>query len=95
MNWVRPASLRPRRQAERNLFLHGRYPDGPIPVWAADANGHVDFSRPVRRLGATEALAFLRRAPASEPADPVASASRPSGWLAALLASLSAAFQRS
>jgi lysozyme len=94
MNWVRPASLRPRREAERDLFLHGRYPEGPIPVWAADAEGRVDFSRPVRRLGATEALALLRPAPAVEPPK-VASASGPSSWLAALLASLSAAFQRS
>ena len=43
MNWLRPASLRPRREAERDLFLHGRYPEGPIPVWAADAGGRVDF----------------------------------------------------
>ena len=94
MNWVRPASLRPRREAERDLFLHGRYPEGPIPVWAADVGGRVDFSRPVRRLSATEALALLRPAPAAEPPK-VASASRSSGWLAALLASLTAAFQRS
>jgi lysozyme len=95
MNWVRPASLRPRREAERDLFLHGRYPEGPIPVWAADAEGRVDFSRPVRRLSATEALALLQPAPAAEPVSQVASASRPNGWLAALLASLSEAFQRS
>ena len=95
MNWLRPASLRSRREAERDLFLHGRYPDGSIPVWAADAGGRVDFSRPVRRLGEAEALALLRPVPAAEPASQVASASRPSGWLAALLASLSAAFQRS
>jgi lysozyme len=95
MNWVRPASLRSRREAERDLFLHGRYPEGPIPVWAANPEGRVDFSRPVRRLGATEALALLRPPPAAEPVQPVASASRSSGWLAALLASLTAAFQRS
>jgi lysozyme len=94
MNWVRPASLRARREAERYVFLHGRYPEGPIPVWAADANGRVDFSRPVRRLGATEALTLLRPALAAEPPK-VASASRRPGWLAALLASLSATFQRS
>ena len=95
MNWLRPASLRSRREAERDLFLHGRYPEGPIPVWAADAGGRVDFSRPVRRLSPTEALALLRPAPAPEPAPQVASAPRPSGWLAALRASLSAALQRS
>ena len=31
MNWLRPASLRPRREAERDLFLHGRYPGGADP----------------------------------------------------------------
>jgi lysozyme len=95
MNWLRPASLRSRREAERDLFLHGRYPEGPIPVWAADAEGRVDLSRPVRRLGATEALALLQPAPAAEPASQLATASRPSGWLAALLATLSTAFSRS
>ena len=95
MNWLRPASLRPRRQAERDLFLHGRYPEGPIPVWAADENGRVDFSRPAGLLTELQALALLRPAPAAEPAHQVASASRPSGWLAALLASLATAFQRS
>jgi lysozyme len=95
MNWLRPASLRQRREAERDLFLHGRYPEGPIPVWAADAGGRVDFSRPMRRLAEPQALALLRPAPAPEPPSQVASASRPGGWLAALLASLSAAFQRS
>ena len=95
MNWLRPASLRERREAERDLFLHGRSPDGPIPVWAADADGRVDFSRPVRRLAEPQALALLRPPPAAEPAQQVAPASRPTGWLAALLASLSTAFQRS
>jgi lysozyme len=96
MNWLRPASLRPRRAAARDLFLHLRYPEGPIPVWAADADGRVDFSQPVRRLGATEALALLRPVPAPEPARRVtSSSSRPSGWLTTLLASLAAAFQRS
>jgi lysozyme len=94
MNWVRPASLRSRREAERDLFLRGRYPEGAIPVWAAGADGRVDFSRPVRRLSEPQALASLRPEPPVEPASPIASASRPSGWLGALLASLTAAFQR-
>lgn len=95
MNWVRPASLRSRREAERDLFQHGRYPEGSIPVWAADAGGRVDFSRPVRRLSATEALALLQPVLAPEPAQTVVSGPRPGGWLAALLACLTAAFQRS
>ena len=95
MNWLRPTSLRSRREAERDLFLHGRYPEGPIPVWAVDADGRVDFSRPVRRLAEPQALALLQPAPAAEPTSQVASAPRPSRWLAALLASFSTAFQRS
>jgi lysozyme len=98
LNWLRPASLRPRREAERDLFLHGRYPEGPIPVWAADAAGRVDFSRPVRRLSASEVLALLRPPPVSPPppvaAVPDGAPARP-GWLAALLASLTATFSRS
>lgn len=98
MNWLRPASLRSRREAERDLFRHGRYPEGPIPVWAADAEGRVDFRQPVRRLGATEALALLRPSPAAPAApvvaEPDVAPARP-GWLAALLASLTATFSRS
>ena len=74
MNWLRPASLRSRREAERDLFLHGRYPEGPIPVWAADAEGRVDFRQPVRRLSAAEALALLRPPPAAAPTPVRASA---------------------
>ena len=97
MNWCRPASLRSRREAERDLFLHGRYPEGTIPIWAADATGRVDFSRPVRRLAETEALALLRPAQAQSvpPARPAPSAPARPGWLAALLASLSSTFSRS
>ena len=96
MNWLRPASLRPRREAERDLLLHGRYPEGPIPVWAADAEGRVDFRQPVRRLNAAEALALLRPPPVpkAEPAQPEVVA-QPGGWLAALLASLTVVFSRS
>lgn len=65
MGWLKPAAIRPRREAERDLFRHGRYPGGTIPIWAVDRNGRVDFSRPVRRLTEAEALALLR--PASQP----------------------------
>lgn len=62
LNWRRPASIIPRREAERDLFRHGRYPGGTIPVWAVDRWGRVDFSRPIRRLteAEAEALALLR-----------------------------------
>lgn len=60
MGWLKPVAIRPRREAERDLFRHGRYPTGTIPVWAVDRNGRVDFSRPIRRLTEGEALALLR-----------------------------------
>lgn len=59
MGWLKPAAIRPRREAERDLFRHGRYPTGTIPVWAVDRNGRVDFSRPLRRLTEPEMLALL------------------------------------
>jgi lysozyme len=98
MNWLRPASLRSRREAERDLFLQARYAEGPIPIWAADAEGRVDFRQPVRRLSAPEALALLPPVPAAVPTpsapQPAVATARP-GWLAALLVSLTATFSRS
>ncbi|MFN3847044.1 MAG: hypothetical protein ACK4RZ_14645, partial [Paracoccaceae bacterium] len=72
------------------LFRDGLYPTSTIPVGAVDRNGRVDFSRPIRRVTETEALALLR--PASGPLVPaivVAPTSAiapatPSGWLARL-----------
>ena len=87
MNWLRPASLRPRREAERDLFLHGRYPEGPIPVWAADAEGRVDFRQPVRRLSAAGGAGAAAAAAPAPPAEPrrARGCRRPaSGWLAAI-----------
>jgi len=92
MGWLRPAAIRSRREAERDLFRHGRYPNGTIPVWAVDRNGRVDFSRPIRRLTETEALAQLRPSrvpvPPSMPAEPVTpTASMPqTSWFARLSA---------
>ncbi|WP_028031193.1 lysozyme [Gemmobacter nectariphilus] len=88
LNWRRPASIIPRREAERELFRHGRYPGGTIPVWAVDRNGRVDFSRPIRRLIETEAMSLIR--PLAAPAPPAPSPQAdmppdpPSGWLARL-----------
>ena len=62
MGWLKPAAIRPRREAERDLFATGRYPAGTIPVWSVDRDGWVDFSRPIRRLTEDEALALLRPA---------------------------------
>ncbi|SIS92119.1 lysozyme [Phaeovulum vinaykumarii] len=59
MGWLRPAAIRPRREAERDLFRDGHYPTGPLTVWSVDRNGRVDFARPLRRLSEVEALALL------------------------------------
>ena len=71
MGWLKPAAIRSRREAERDLFRDSRYPGGTIPVWAVDRNGRVDFSRPVRRLSEDEALALLRPAAGSPPQAPL------------------------
>lgn len=73
MGWLKPAAIRSRREAERDLFRRGLYPTGTIPVWAVDRNGRVDFSRPIRRLTEDEALALLRpkAAPAPTAGDPM------------------------
>lgn len=77
MGWLKPAAIRPRREAERDLFATGRYPAGTIPVWSVDRNGRVDFSRPIRRLTEDEALALLRPASALVPTQTIVA---PSWW---------------
>lgn len=74
MGWLKPAAIRPRREAERDLFRHGRYPTGIIPVWSVNRSGRVDFSRPIRRLTEDEALALLRPEATSVPAAVVSTA---------------------
>jgi lysozyme len=93
LNWRRPASVIPRREAERDLFRHGRYPGGSIPVWSVDRNGRVDFSRPIRRLNEAEALALMRwqPAPVLPPASPAVG---PAGWLARLAAAFATLTRR-
>ncbi|SIS76595.1 lysozyme [Phaeovulum vinaykumarii] len=88
MGWLKPVAIRPRREAERDLFATGRYPTGTIPVWPVDRNGRVDFSRPIRRLTEDEALALLRPAgvPVSSPSVPAATHEPAIGWLARLSA---------
>lgn len=79
MGWLRPAAIRSRREAERDLFARGVYPTGTIPVWSVDRNGRVDFSRPIRRLSEAEALALLR--PTGTPMPPPSQpATTPSWW---------------
>jgi lysozyme len=78
MGWLRPAAIRPRREAERDLFAKGIYPTGTIPVWSVDHNGRVDFSRPIRRLSEAEALALLR--PTGAPMPPPSQPATPPSW---------------
>jgi lysozyme len=59
MGWLRPAAIRARREAERDLFRHDRYPAGDIPVWGVDGDGLLDLSRPMRRLNEAAALSLL------------------------------------
>ena len=93
LNWRRPASVIPRREAERDLFRDGRYPTGPIPVWGVDTHGRVDFSRPIQRVSEMQALSLLRRSPAPRPS--ASKPDAPNGWLARLAAILIRLFRRS
>ncbi len=90
--WRRPASVIPRREAERDLFRDGRYPTGSIPVWGVDAHGRVDFSRPLRRLTEAQALSLLRPSPAPPPSTSKSDA--PSGLLTRLAAFLTRVLRR-
>jgi lysozyme len=94
LKWRRPASIIPRREAERDLFRHGRYPCGTIPVWSVDRTGRVDFSRPIRRLTEDEALALLRRPPTPRPPVRDPEPDTPTGWLAWLAAFVSTLIRR-
>jgi lysozyme len=94
LNWRRPASIIPRREAEQDLFCHGRYPAGTIPVWSVDRTGRVDFSRPIRRLTEGEALALLRRPPTPRPPVVNPEPDTPTGWLARLAAFFSTLIRR-
>jgi lysozyme len=78
MGWLRPAAIRSRREAERDLFRDGRYPTGTIPVWSVDRNGRVDFSRPISRLSESEALVLLR--PTGTPTPPPAQPKTTPNW---------------
>jgi len=95
LNWRRPASIIPRREAERDLFRHGRYSGGTIPVWSVDRTGRVDFPRPIRRLTEDQALA-LARGPSPTPRPPVRhlEPDAPTGWLARLVAFVSTLIRR-
>ncbi|WP_435168325.1 lysozyme [Falsirhodobacter sp. 1013] len=74
LNWKKPAEILPRRTAERDLFLHGTYPEGVVTVWQVDTRRRVIWT-PARTLSAAEALALMRGGPVA-PAGPLALGSR-------------------
>ena len=94
MGWRKPAAIIPRRKAEQRLFRDGVYPGGPVPVWAVDHAGRVDFARPIRSLTERDALALLRPeatvSPAGEGQDPDA----PSGGLFQLISLITTLIRR-
>ncbi len=94
MGWRKPAAIIPRREAERDLFRHGRYPGGTIPVWSVERTGRVDFSRPIRRLTEHEALAMLRPSRAPRPPVLTPAPDAPTGWLVRLAAFFSTLIRR-
>ncbi|SET74061.1 lysozyme [Oceanicella actignis] len=94
LNWRRPASIIPRREAERDLFRHGRYPGGTIPVWSVDCAGRVDFSQPIRRLTETQALALLHPAKTVPPPSSAPTSEKPTRWLARLITLVSSLIRR-
>ena len=59
MNWSKPESIIPRRQAEQTLFRDGIYPDGDIIVWKVDSNCRVIWT-PECTLTPEQALGYLR-----------------------------------
>jgi len=94
MGWRKPAAIIPRRKAERDLFRHGSYPAGTIPVWAVDRSGRVDFSRPVRRLSEDQALALLHPAPTLTPPSVPSTQALETSWITRLSTLLSTLIRR-
>jgi lysozyme len=56
--WLRPPSLRGRRDLESEMFLYGDYGNSPIPVYGT--NGQKRLSGRVKVLGRAEVLAMLQ-----------------------------------
>lgn len=67
--WLKPPSLRGRRDVESNLFLYGDYGNSPVPVYATDGNKRLKGR--VKALGRQEVLAMLADAPVAVPAPPM------------------------
>ena len=85
MNWRKPASVVPRREAERRLFRDGTYPAGKIPVWGVTPSGRVVW-KPVRMVAPDDFLALLH--PAAPKASPRPSPRPTRPWSLARLGAL-------
>lgn len=48
MNWVKPPEIKKRREAERDLFLNGKYPAPMVTVYTATPSGAVEWKKGVR-----------------------------------------------
>ncbi|TCL70661.1 lysozyme [Rhizobium sp. BK251] len=107
MNWVKPPEIKSRRQAERTLFLTGKYPPPLATIYPADKSGKVQWGKGARvnvrdllNAGniATPPLDKPPAPPAPPPAmppQPTPEPAAPSGnWLSIILSAIAAAFSR-
>lgn len=62
MNWTKPKEITGRRQDERDLFAHGRYPKGRATIWNVSTSGRVIW-KPLRTLSPDDVLRLMQRAP--------------------------------
>ncbi|QDL91489.1 lysozyme [Paroceanicella profunda] len=74
--WHKPPEIIPRRDAERELFRTGRYPEAPVPVWRADTSGRLRGV--LRAMPVPELLALVAPGPAEPEPEPEPPAPRPS-----------------
>lgn len=65
MDWVKPKEIRPRRQAEHDLFVHGRYAGPMATIYPANAKGVVQWNK--ARSVDVRALLHVVDAPAPKP----------------------------
>ncbi len=96
MAWLKPASLKARRESERDLFMHGKYPSGPVAVWGVTDAGKVIW-KASRRLSFAEFIDMLSEKPAPQRPAPIPAptpTTNPLGPLARLIAALLAMFKK-
>ena len=67
MNWLKPAAIKERREAEQLLFAKGVYPSTKANIWQVSTTGKVIW-KPLRTLTADQVLAYLRPGEAPRPA---------------------------